>query len=361
MYHSISTRNTHFLNVFIKFPMSFSHLVTVCSKRSGLLAKVARLLPGFAAWNRRAWSAFIRKAVGGVIALRWKTETKKKRGVQRSSKEFKVQSQIFKKRERKRKEVKNWNVREVFRHLRSLWLLPLIRRRNRQCLFQVGDVNGGAIKCCQMLSKSSCVHSMNLIGLETEYLVHEKTMKVEISVGPTMTTSVFFQLFFEEHSGKKISCKWTLDFDPIFDSQTARGLRFQAKLLDIFEDDFGLTFLTPIRRPKVKSNFAAVWDGEILDCEFPFRLLTESFVQVRSQALKRADAIGLPQGIEEFVKIDIDRAAGNWQLISVQIQNVLFSCWNFEDFLIIQVNSRNPGVSGSAFEKESAVSPLNCV
>ena len=121
-------------------------------------------------------------------------------------------------------------------------------------------------------------------------------------------------------------------------------------------------FMTPIRRPKVKSNFAAVWDGEILDCGFPFRLLTESFVQVRSQALNRADAIGLPQGIEEFVKIDIDRAAGNWQLISVQIQNVLFSCWNFEDFLIpIQVNSRNPGVSGSAFEKESAVSPLNCV
>ena len=214
--------------------MSFSHLATVCSKRSGLLAKVARLLPGFAAWNRRAWRAFIRKAVGGVIALRWKTETKKKRGVQRSSKEFKVQSQIFKKRERKRKEVKNWNVREVFRHLRSLWLLPLIRRRNRQCLFQVGDVNGGAIKCCQMLSKSSCVHSMNLIGLETEYLVHEKTMKVEISVGPTMTTSVFFQLFFEENSGKKNQLQMDFGFRSDFWFTNCKGFEISSKVIGYF-------------------------------------------------------------------------------------------------------------------------------
>ncbi len=129
-----------FFDIFITLTMSFSDLSTVCSTRSGFLEKVARLwLPGFAAWNRRAWRTFIRKAAGGVIALRWKTAWTKKmnKKEERSSKEFKVQSQIFKKKERKRKEWQNWNIREVFRHLRSLWLLPLIRRRNLQCLFQV--------------------------------------------------------------------------------------------------------------------------------------------------------------------------------------------------------------------------------
>lgn len=302
MYDSISTRNTHFLNIVIKFPMSFSDLATVCSKRSGLLA-VARLLPGFAAWNRRAWRAFIRKAVGGVIALRWKTEAKKKR-VQKGSKEFKVQSQIFKKRERKRTELKSWNVREVFRHLRSLCLLPLIRRRNLQCLSQVGDVNGGAIKCYQMLSKviMCSFYEFDLRLGDRVPSPWENHEGWDLS-GTNHDNFSFFQLFFEENSGKK-QLQMDFGFRSDFWLTNCKGFEISRKVVGYFWRWFGLTFLTPIRRPKVKSNlitnFAAVWDGEILECGFPFRLLTESSVQVRSQALNRADAIGLPQGIEQI-------------------------------------------------------------